>query len=288
VVRRHSSAPAFLERAGEWLLRAEVENNLILGICGGLGVAATAAPATATAAAPADAPYFATVEEGDNVVACAIRTPPHKAVISRAAPEAVDALVADLADRYPTLPMIFGPEPEIRRFAERWSARRGGAASRRGTEHRLFEIRRVDHPKTKPSGRLRPAEEPDIPTLIAWIEAFTAEAGGVGVADPPRFARERVAQGTLFVWDDEGVVAMAACMGRTPTGIRITLVYTPPPARRRGYATACVADLTQRLLDQGHAYCCLFTDLANPTSNGIYQTIGYRPILDMTDYYLAV
>jgi predicted GNAT family acetyltransferase len=285
-VRRHASARFFLDRAGSWLLRAEVENNLILGICGTLAAATPpSAPATPAAGA-ADAPHFATVEEGGDVVACAIRTPPHKAIISRGATDAIDALAADLADRYPTLAMAFGPEPEVRRFAETWSARQG-TVSRRGTEHRLFEVRRVDHPKTRPSGGLRPATDADIPTLVAWIEAFTAEAGGVGVSDPPRFARERVEQGTLFVWDDARVVTMAACMGRTPTGIRITLVYTPPEDRRRGYATACVADLTQRLLDQGHAYCCLFTDLANPTSNNIYQSIGYRPVLDMTDYFLT-
>ena len=285
-VRRYADPRSFLDRAGPWLLRAEVENNLILGICGGLGTTAPPPAPVAPGVAAADAPYFATVEEGGDVVACAIRTPPHKALLSRASPEAIDALAADLADRYPTLAMVFGPEPEVRRFAETWSARHG-TVIRRGTEHRLFEVRRVDHPKTRPAGQLRPAVEADVPTLVPWIEAFTAEAGGVGVSDPPRFARERVKQGTLFVWEDARVVAMAACMGRTPTGIRITLVYTPPEDRRRGYATACVADLTQQLLDLGHAYCCLFTDLANPTSNNIYQSIGYRPVLDMTDYFLT-
>jgi hypothetical protein len=54
---------------------------------------------------------------------------------------------------------------------------------------------------------------------------------------------------------------------------------------KRGYASACVAGLTQRLLDEGHAFCCLCTDLANPTSNRIYQTIGYRPVCDMSDFH---
>lgn len=266
-----------------------MENNLILGICGTLAAspppAASSSPAGSSSRS-AEAPYFATVEENGQVVACTIRTPPHKAVLSRATPDAIDCLVENLGDRYPALPMVFGPEPEIRSFADRWS-RRHGTATRRGTEHRLFSIRRVIPPPRKPAGALRAALEADVPTIVPWIEAFTAEAGGVGVSDPPRFARAGVEEGSLFVWDDGGPVAMAACMGRTPTGIRITLVYTPPEQRRQGYATACVADLTQRLFDQGHAYCCLFTDLANPTSNGIYQTIGYRPVLDMTDYYLT-
>jgi len=50
--------------------------------------------------------------------------------------------------------------------------------------------------------------------------------------------------------------------------------------RGRGYATSCVAALTTRLLDSGKTFCCLYTDLSNPTSNSIYQRIGYRPVCD--------
>ncbi len=55
--------------------------------------------------------------------------------------------------------------------------------------------------------------------------------------------------------------------------------------RRQGYASSCVAALSQTLLDQGRKYCFLFTDLANPTSNHIYQAIGYQPICDMNEYW---
>jgi predicted GNAT family acetyltransferase len=65
---------------------------------------------------------------------------------------------------------------------------------------------------------------------------------------------------------------------------RINLVYTPPDLRRRGYATAAVSALTRRLLDSGRRYCCLYTDLANPTSNSVYRRIGYRPVCDIDEY----
>ena len=78
---------------------------------------------------------------------------------------------------------------------------------------------------------------------------------------------------------------MAGFSGATPNGIRVNLVYTPPEYRKKGYATSCVAALSQTLLDQGRKYCFLFTDLANPTSNHIYQTIGYQPVCDMNDYW---
>ena len=61
-------------------------------------------------------------------------------------------------------------------------------------------------------------------------------------------------------------------------------VYTPPELRGHGYASAVVAALSQRLLDAGHQYCALYTDLANPTSNSIYQKIGYTPVSDAVEY----
>ncbi len=77
---------------------------------------------------------------------------------------------------------------------------------------------------------------------------------------------------------------MALWTGRTPHGIRISGVYTPPEWRGHGYASACVAHLSQRMLDDGRSFCFLFADLDNPTSNDIYQQIGYRPVCDMPLY----
>ena len=61
-------------------------------------------------------------------------------------------------------------------------------------------------------------------------------------------------------------------------------VYTPPDCRNRGYASACVAELSRRLLDEGRAFCCLYTDASNPTSNSIYQKIGYKLVADSSHY----
>ena len=99
----------------------------------------------------------------------------------------------------------------------------------------------------------------------------------VGMVDAPA----RLADGGFLIWEDEGeVVSIAGCGGPTPNGIRIGPVYTPPELRGRGYATALVAELSQRLLDSGRRFCFLFTDLANPTSNAIYERIGYVRIAE--------
>lgn len=61
---------------------------------------------------------------------------------------------------------------------------------------------------------------------------------------------------------------------------RIGPVYTPTDQRGRGYASAVTAAASAHALAQGAAEVLLYTDLANPTSNSIYQQIGYRPVED--------
>ena len=270
---RFRDPQSFLQRAGSFLLTAEVENNLMLGM-------------GETARAIGEDAYLAAVEEGDRVVACAMRTPPYRAVMTRAAGPAIECLVSDLAARYPELPGVLGPEPDVGQFAEVW-AQRTGMPSTQGTRQRMFEIREGPRLAVWPSGRLRVAEERDLPLLVAWSAAFIAEAMPGEPTDPEKHAANRIASRSVFVWEDGLPVSMAGWAGRTDRGVRVNFVYTPPEFRRCGYAAACVARLTQQLLDQGQAFCCLYADLSNPTANHIYQRIGYRPVCDVSDYVLT-
>jgi hypothetical protein len=73
---------------------------------------------------------------------------------------------------------------------------------------------------------------------------------------------------------------MAGYSRELPTAIGVAFVYTPPYFRGKGYATSCVAQLSRMALDKGYKKCVLYTDLLNPTSNSIYQRIGYKPVCD--------
>ena len=75
-------------------------------------------------------------------------------------------------------------------------------------------------------------------------------------------------------------MSFAGAVASSPGITRVGPVYTPPEHRRRGYATALVAAWTSELLRRGARRCMLFTDHANPTSNSIYQAVGYRPAGD--------
>lgn len=274
-VIRYPSAREFLDAAEPFLLRAEVENSLILGIAHELLIDDSGLAIT---------PYLAVVRDRDGVCVAALRTLRTKLGITRATrSDALAVLAADVQSVAPALVGVLGPEPSARVFADELAALRE-ARTMRTVSQRIFELREVIPPASPPRGALRQARAEDATLLSEWISGFLVEVREVG--DSEAMVAERLRRGQIYVWDDDGPRTMAAWAGKTPHGVRVNFVYTPPESRGKGYASACVATLSQRLLDAGNDFCCLYTDLSNPISNSIYQKIGYRPVSDSGFYRL--
>jgi uncharacterized protein len=275
-LRQFTDVDAFMAVAGPYLEAREAEHNLIFGIS-----SYVRDQPNAFGERP---PYFAAVLDDDRVVAAALRTPPHNLVLSEIDdPTAIELLVADRLDD--DLPGVLGPVEHARAFAQRWASATG-QAWRAQISERIFRLTMVIAPPDGP-GRLRVATPDDRDLVANWIHAFMDEA--LGEVDPDEVARTTdrwiEARGrTLYLWDDGETVSLCGVGGATPHGIRIGPVYTPPNARRRGYASRLVAQASQLQLDAGRQFCFLFTDLANPTSNHVYQTIGYQPVRDVDEY----
>ena len=268
-VVRHSGPRAFLDRAEPWLLRAEDEHNLVLSL------AYARAQRTAV-----DVDMFATVEVGGSVVGCAFCTPPHKLGVTRMPSSAVPLLVEAVTEVYDAIPAVLGPREVSECVAAGWAAARG-VAWRAGMRQGIYRLDELTPPPPVP-GALRRATQDDLARALEWGEGFGADTGGH--FRPPRESVEGwIQRGDLHFWVDSEPVSMAVAQGRTPNGIRVGFVYTPPELRGRGYASACVAELSQRMLDSGLSFCVLYTDLANPTSNGIYRRIGYRMLHEVVD-----
>ncbi len=265
-VQHYRDTSLFLDRAKPFLMSAEAENGMFLGM-GSQPIVL------------GDHCYLATVHRAEEVVACAVRTPPYGLVITRAEPSTLDVLIEDLMRQSETLPSVLGPEPTVSAFAQRWSTRVGTRA--RPLMHmRMFEARETKGLAVPPAGTLRLAREQDLPTITPWVAAFHQEAKTGDPLDPVRATRDGVAREQVFIWDDRGTMSIAAYAGRTERSARIVLAYTPPEQRGRGHASACVAALTERLLSEGLVFCCINADLANATTNKIYPAIGYRPVCD--------
>ena len=286
-VTRFPDAAAFSRRAESYLVRDEAAHCLAIGIFGSL----RAVPPKQLAGARPPI-YLALVTEGDAVLAVAIRTPPYNVVLSRFADasrteDIAVVLAGDLLAVYgDALPGVIGPKPESAALAQAWQ-RVGGQGAQPIMAERIYQLDAVN-PVARVPGALRRATEADRPLLVAWLNAFEAEAMAPGeTMDAETWVTAALISPTrgVFLWEDAGrPVSLAAYGNPTPRGVRIGPVYTPPELRGHGYASAAVAALSQRLLDEGRQFCFLFTDLTNPTSNKIYQQIGYRPVIDVDMY----
>lgn len=272
---RYSSAMDFLHTASPLLLAAEAENNVMLGVVGRL--------AHSNAELPADV-YLATVNDDGQPVAAAMMTPPFRLVLTDTNDTALCLIADDLQARSLRPPGVLGAAATARKFAELWS-QQIGMPFRPGRNERIYRLNVVAFAGDA-SGGMRVTGFDDFEFLVDWWQGFYRDAAPeVDTSRIQASVETMIAEGGMVVWEDGGTpVAMAAAVGPTPNGIRISGVYTPPEFRRRGYATALVAQLSQRLLGSGHQFCTLFTDRANPTSNSIYQKIGYRMVCDVDEY----
>jgi GNAT superfamily N-acetyltransferase len=184
-------------------------------------------------------------------------------------------------------PEIGGPEPASGTVAERY-AELTGTRRNLGMAQRLYQLDAVRAPVGVP-GRLREATAADEPLLVGWAAGFHAEVFGGTGADPARPLRQRLRTGGLvYLWQvGDRPVAMNWISPPVSGVVRVSGVYTPPDRRGHGYASALVATTSQHALDAGATACCLYTDLANPVSNRIYQHIGYRPTAAMNSWLLT-
>ena len=265
-------------RAGPWLALREAQNNLIIG------VARRVAASPENSADPvARRPWFCVVEDAEKIVGVAMVTPPHYLLISEG-PPGMEHIVLPLAQASGRqIPGVLGPTTSAAAFATAWARGTGQRATTHRAE-RIYQVLRVS-PVTGVSGRMRQAAaDTDEDLLTEWFADFAREIAEPTPLDARSVIRTGLTAGRFFLWHDPEPVCMAAWAGPTDHGIRIGAVFTPKQHRRRGYASALTAALSQRLLNEGRRFCFIFTDMANPTSNSIYQKIGYQAVCDCQEW----
>jgi predicted GNAT family acetyltransferase len=221
---------------------------------------------------------FWIVADGDVVVGFASHAPLGQRVgLARMHDDAIRAL-ADAID--PPVPGVVGAAADAATFAGHFAERHHVPVAPFEAQ-RLYELSCLEAVATSP-GTLRPATRSDEPVLIDWSGAFAAETHTTA-ANVPDLVDAALAAERVWVWDDHGPAAMAWASSPAASVCRVQTVYTPPQRRGTGYATACVEHLSRILAGRGMR-CVLYTQLSNPTSNAIYQRIGYRPLSEVLSY----
>jgi GNAT superfamily N-acetyltransferase len=228
-------------------------------------------------------PVFVSVHDGDTVIGAVLGTVLRGIGLGNLRAELVPVVAELLAERLPRAIGVHGPEHAAGQFAALYSVRTGRSfrESERARLHKLGHL-----VGQQAAGAPRPATDADLAALSPMFGAYRVEVGHIaeGAAEDRRWLEQRIARGRLWVWEDEGrIVSLVGHQSPAFGAVRVGPVYTLPEFRGHGYASALTAEVTRRLRDAGDEVC-LFTDLANPTSNKIYAAIGYRPLQDFVGY----
>jgi GNAT superfamily N-acetyltransferase len=208
-----------------------------------------------------------------------LHTPPHPVLLTSVPPDAIAPLTETLVAADHGLAGVNADRAAAETFAAEWR-RLTGARSRVEQRNRLYRLTELTPPSPAPPGAARVAGRADRELLIGWYGAFVREAGQ-GPGDLAAAVDDRLDHGGLTLWEVGGEPVSLAGVSREVAGAtRVAPVYTPPERRGRGFGGAVTAEVSRAALAAGAREVVLFTDLANPTSNALYQRLGYRPVED--------
>ncbi|WP_170287641.1 GNAT family N-acetyltransferase [Aquibacillus halophilus] len=266
------------------LLKKEACNNLSLGILYRfLEKKEKADEAT---------PFLGLIKDNEGTLIYSfLQTPPHNLILADI--DSIDSTIIEEIAQYLfkqglVLPGVLGPTEYVEAFTSKWQS----LSQSKAAVHMRQLIYQLDHVNSinYPSGQLVKASPDDKELIKNWLVLFGEEANEV---IPPehayKLAERFVNNGSVYLWRVNGVsVSMVNQSRTTRNGTTINGVYTPDTFKRKGYATAAVAKLSEKLLDSGHQFCALYTDLDNPTSNNIYKKIGYQVVGDSTVFHFEL
>ncbi|MFI2507185.1 GNAT family N-acetyltransferase [Streptomyces sp. NPDC018972] len=236
----------------------------------------------------AEATVFGRLESGGEVRAIFYRTPRGRLGLTPLSAEQTDALAAHLAGLGHSPSDVIADRDTAGAFAESWQRHTGAAPVPFWRTH-LYRLGTLTPPQPCPEGRGRVVGGKDREQVVRWCREFCVDVGeqpSIDLIDAGSWDDSRFGDRHFTFWEtpDGTPVSMAATTSIVGGMIRVDPVYTPARLRGRGYAGAVTAEVSRAALAAGATDVVLFTDPANPTSNALYQRIGYVHVADFAGY----
>jgi len=292
-----SDVAGFLAVAGDFLRAERARHTVMLSVTESLRANRPASQPRHGAGAAADpdrSPVFGwwadnadnadNADDADNgetphVTGAFMHTPPFPLLVTAVPAEAAADLAAKTLNGRPVIGVNSYGETAAA-FAAAWQERTGCQVDVH-RRIRLYRLAELSWPDPRPAGAPRTASGGDAALVTGWFDAFAVEVYDAADADQAAAARDMISYGGVTLWETDGTPAALAGVTRQVAGmVRVAPVYTPPELRGHGYASAVTAEVSQAALADGADEVLLYTDLANPVSNSIYQRIGYQPVED--------
>ncbi|GGN38494.1 putative GNAT family acetyltransferase [Actinoplanes campanulatus] len=268
----------FLTRAGAFLRSRPTHHTMAL----------TATEKLRTRQGGTDGVVFGRLETDGEVRAIFYGAPSRALNVTCLTPEQADVLAGQIVALGHCHSSVTSDHSTATAFAEAWRRHTGATPTLRSRLH-LYRLGALTPPAKAPPGRGRFAGEQDHERLMRWCQEFTADVGEIGSINAASWAGTRFADKSYTFWEtpDGTPVSMAGLNPMVAGQVRVDPVYTPPSLRGRGYAGAVTVEVSRAALAAGATDVVLFTDAANPTSNALYQGLGYRPVTDWAVYGFA-
>lgn len=264
-ITRYECVSEFYEKVKEFLLKNEAFNILPLGII-----------SDCIKDKPNKEHIFIFIEDDNNVKFVMIQNSDKMVLTGNT--DYVDYAIDYLENNNIKLNGIIGEKTLVDNFAQKYS-KRVVTNCKVAMNQRIYKLDKLNN-ITKQKGKLRLARIKDLDILIPWIKDFAIYAGSIITIDKAKeIGVKLINSGILSVWEDKEIVSMVAKAKKSLHGRVVNWVYTPPKYRCKGYASTCVHEFSQELLEE-YDFCALYTDLSNPISNSIYIKIGYEPVGD--------
>ncbi|MBY0598620.1 GNAT family N-acetyltransferase [Bacillus bingmayongensis] len=250
----------------------EQENNLLLGV-----LQSTENPL-----------FMAVAKQNEKIALIFLQTEEKQMIVAKVevSQEIIVEIAKQLTKVYPNIPGLIGEKRVVTQLAKEIAQLEQKKLSIH-MKQGVYELKKVKK-KWDEHGFFRQVNSGELALIEKWVYQFCE-----GVHLPTteekakRIANTLVSTNRLFGWEVDGrLVSLAAITRPTKSNVTVNFVYTPKEERKKGYASNCVAALSQRMLDLGYKTTTLYTDLANPTSNKIYQEIGYEPIMESVLIFL--
>lgn len=280
-IRFETSLNHYKQKVEPLLLKKEACNNLMLGIMNRLEQDDSVKHSNAC---------LGLVELNDKPVYAFMQTPPNNwilADVDNTGDDAIRQIARFVHEKAENIPGVIGPPDKANIMIKELEHLRGSTSAVH-MKQLIYQLDRVNA-ISYAGGNLTEATPNDHQLMKNWLMQFGEQANEPMSAERAGHVAEVfIEKRSLYLWKvDDNAVSMVNQSRQTKNGTTINAVFTPDEHKGKGYATAAVAKLSERLLQEGFQFCCLFTDAANPTSNNIYKKIGYYEVGTSVVYKLA-
>ncbi|MEC7986041.1 MAG: GNAT family N-acetyltransferase [Myxococcota bacterium] len=203
--------------------------------------------------------------------------------------QSIASLVDLLATPRPSISEIRGFADSVDRFVPTWT-QKVACQTELFLHTSLYTLHRLTLPPTQ-GGTLICATDTHRSIASKLMrgfidDCFPEQANPTLLAE--KHTKKLMAQKNLFLWKNrEGEwVSLAAQVRTSWHTASISMVYTPPEHRGRGYGRCVTGMLSQKIMREQNRTCNLFADVKNPTSNYIYRSLGYEKINEEKSMFL--